>query len=87
MSSRATKKLSEKWSKKRKIIQEQANLIHEKEKDSRAEGRNAKDKDKERDHAEMTQRRTFPVHDIGGRRTISRNTQTPLEIVSRDLQS
>ena len=49
-SSIAMKKLSE----KQKIIQEQAKLIKEKEKDSRAEGRNAKDKEKERAHAEMT---------------------------------
>ena len=41
---------------KQKIIQEQAKLIKEKEKESSAEGRNAQDKEKERDHAEMTQR-------------------------------
>ena len=46
------KKLSE----EQKIIQEQANLIKEKEKKSRAEGRNAKDKEKELAHVEMTQR-------------------------------
>ena len=51
-SSRAMKKLSE----KQKIIQEQAQLIKGKEKESSAEGRNTKDKDKEGDHAEMTQR-------------------------------
>ena len=39
-SSRAMKKLSE----KQKIIQEQAQLIKEKEKESSAEGQNAKDK-------------------------------------------
>ena len=49
-SSITMKKLSEKL----KIIQEQAKLI--KEKGSSAEGRNAKDKEKERAHAEMTQR-------------------------------
>ena len=42
-------------SEKQKIIQEQAKLIFKK-KESSAEGRNAKDKEKERDHAEMTQR-------------------------------
>ena len=41
-------------SKKQKIIQEQAKVI--KEKESSAEGRNAKDKEKDRAHAEMTQR-------------------------------
>ena len=51
-SSRATKKLSE----KQKIIQEQENLIKEKEKESSAEGKNAKDKEKELAHTEMTQR-------------------------------
>ena len=51
-SSRTTKKLS----KKQKIIQEQAKLIKEKENESSAEGRNAKDREKEQAHAEMTQR-------------------------------
>ena len=51
-SSRAMKKLS----KNQKIIQELAKLKKEKEKDSSAEGRNAKDKWKEQAHAEMTQR-------------------------------
>ena len=51
-SSRSTKKLSE----NQKIIQEQAQLIKENKKESSAEGRNAKDKEKERAHAEMTQR-------------------------------
>ena len=46
-SSRAMKKLSE----KQKIIQEKAKLIKEKLKESSAEGRNAKDKDKELAHA------------------------------------
>ena len=41
--SRAMKKLSE----KQKIIQEQAQLITENKKESIAEGRNAKDKEKE----------------------------------------
>ena len=41
-SSRSMKKLS----KKQKIIQEQAQLIKEKEKESSAEGRNAKDNEK-----------------------------------------
>ena len=41
-SSRAMKNLSE----NQKIIQEQAKLIREKEKESSAEGRNAKDKEK-----------------------------------------
>ena len=43
-------------SEKQKIIQEQEKLIKEKEKESSAEGRNAKDKEKERAHAEMTKR-------------------------------
>ena len=42
--------------KNRKIIQEQAKLIKEKENESSAEGLNAKDKEKELAHAEMTQR-------------------------------
>ena len=37
---------SEKLSEKQKIIQEQAHLIIEKEKESSAEGKNAKDKEK-----------------------------------------
>ena len=51
-SSRATKKLRY----EQKIIQEQAQLIKENKKESSAEGRNANDKEKERAHAEMTQR-------------------------------
>ena len=51
-SSIAMKKLSE----KQKIIQEQVQLIKINKKESSAEGRNAKDKEKERSHAEMTQR-------------------------------
>ena len=51
-SSRAMKKLS----KKQKIVQEQAKLIKEREKQISAEGRNAKDKEKEQAHAEITQR-------------------------------
>ena len=50
-SSRAMKKLS----KKQKIIQEQEQLIKENKMESSADGRNAKDKEKERAHAEMTQ--------------------------------
>ena len=45
-----------KLSKKQKIIQEQAQLIKENKKESSAEGGNAKDKEKEWAHAEMTQR-------------------------------
>ena len=45
-----------KLSKKRKMIQEQAKLIKVKEKESSAEGRNSKDKEKGGAHAEMTQR-------------------------------
>ena len=45
-----------KLSKKRKIIQVQAKLIKVKQKESSAEGRNAKDKEKDLAHAEMTQR-------------------------------
>ena len=43
-------------SEKQKIIQEKAKLIKEKETESSAEGWNAKDKEKELAHAEMTQR-------------------------------
>ena len=42
-------------SKKQRIIQEQAKIIKEKEKESSAEGRNAKYKEKERAREEMTQ--------------------------------
>ena len=52
LSTRAMNKLNE----KQKIIQDQAKLIKEKERKISAEGRNAKDKEKERAHAEMTQR-------------------------------
>ena len=51
-SSIAMKRLSE----NQKIIQEQAKVIQEKEKESSNEGLNVKDKEKELDHADMTQR-------------------------------
>ena len=51
-SSRVMKKLSE----NQKTIQEQAQLIKENKQESSAEGRNAKDKEKERARADITQR-------------------------------